>query len=261
MLLFAQIQLLVHWTWNHGWLVKAPGCLDLLPVALELVPWLSGEGSWLHVFTFLFPGEGSWLSGFTSCLPGLCSVAWWRFLDVWIHFLDTLLIPRLPGKCYCLLRFSSWCTGLDSMVAWWRLPVAWIWFLVQWNWFHYCLVKVPGCLDSLSGCLDLVPGVLNLVLHGVLPGCLDFLPGSLDLVPWFPGLSFMIAWWRFLLASIWFLVTGSCFYDVLVKVCGCLGPLPGSLKLVFLMLGCLLVGWSIPLHQNKTTKEKNTSIH
>ncbi len=191
--LVAQIRFMVHWTCFHG-------CLEKVLVAC-------------------------------MCFP----IPWWRFMVVGIHFLvawtllddclvkvsvclDSLpgylmLVPRLPGKCYCLLRCSSWCTGLGTMVAWWRLPVAWICFLLHLNWFRGCLEKVPGCMYLLScslvkvhGCLDSLPACLDFAR---LPGegswmsgftswipcgfqgclvnvtvCSDSAPGALDLIPW-----------------------------------------------------------------------------
>ncbi len=57
------IHYLVAWTLLHDFLVKAPGCLESVPGALKLAPWLSVEGSCL-------PGFSSWL-------PGRCYMVVW----------------------------------------------------------------------------------------------------------------------------------------------------------------------------------------
>ena len=82
----AWIHFLDTWSWVHGCL-KYPGCPDSLPDALDLFPWLSGEGSGcLHAlphslvkvrgcldFARWLPGEGFWMSGFTSWIPDVDS--------------------------------------------------------------------------------------------------------------------------------------------------------------------------------------------
>ena len=163
------VKLNLHWrlTWFHGCLVKVRGCLVSLSGTLDLVPWLTGEGSWLPRFD--------------SCFPELCCmIEWWRFLVALISF-------RVPWTwCHgCLIKVTH---SLD---------------LLPWTCFHHCLVKVPGCLDSLPGLLDLVLsllgegfwlpgfGFLDLVQWCLvkISGRLDSLLGSLEMGQQLSGLS------------------------------------------------------------------------
>ncbi len=49
--------------------MKVPGCSDSDPDALDLVPWLPGEGCWLLGFASWLPGFGA-----LNLFLGLCSM-------------------------------------------------------------------------------------------------------------------------------------------------------------------------------------------
>ncbi len=72
--LVAWIRFLVLWTWFHHYLVKVPGCLVSLPCSHNLVPaCLDSVLASLDLVPRL-SGEGSFLTGFTSWVPWLDSM-------------------------------------------------------------------------------------------------------------------------------------------------------------------------------------------
>ncbi len=266
----AWIHFLDTWSWVHGCLVNFL-VTKILTGALDLVPCLSGEGSWLAAFTF--------------SLAGLLSmVAWWRFLVVCVWFLVAwtlvkwflAMVPIAQVHFLVPWRFQ---------IAWFWFLVACVWFLVARTWFHSCLVKVLGCLHSLPpwvwfhGWLEKVPGSLGSLPGSIakVPGCLDSLlvpwlwfHGCLDLAPWVPRegsrlpgfdswfpmevfscldfiqwlpgeglwLAGITAWFHgeiFLVTWIpWFgsTVAWTWFHGCLEKLHGCLDSLPGCLDLI-----------------------------
>ncbi len=162
--LVAWIHFLVPYTCLNSCLVKAPGCLNLVPVSLDLVPWVPGKCSMLPGFTSWFHGCLVKLSGCLNLLPGSFDLVPWLPTGSWLRGLGSMIPSRHLVACIHFLVLCPWChssplkvsgclylvPGSLDLIPW--LPCEGSWLPGFNSWCHGCLVKVYGCLNSLPGC-------------------------------------------------------------------------------------------------------------